>query len=247
MDILLHADVFFYKILQFDIHPEWYRPLKKQGEFFLIKAAQIYIVEKPAEPLIMGGIKTLFFSIGTQQLLLHLRDGHGAPLCPVVVLPQRPFMPEKLSRDFIGSRLHVKYNADTLAFLRVRLFQLQNDGRREISVSQIGKFIIFPYVHHASQILNQAAVGIIRGRFIEKASSVRVGIQNYLHRINHSRFSAAGVPGEKVDFFAEGKSLPADIMPVIQADAGKCHKALPVSLRLLYHHRPPQSPVPKRN
>ena len=135
-------------------------------------------------------------------------------------------MPEKLSRDFIEA----VSTSNTIPHTGIPPCPSVSAPKTMVvrnfcfSDRQIH---YFPYVHHASQILNQAAVGIIRGRFIEKASSVRVGIQNYLHRINHSRFSAAGVPGEKVDFFAEGKSLPADIMPVIQADAGKVPQSAP--------------------
>ncbi len=55
MDVLLHADVFFYKILQFDVHSEWDGPLEEKGEFFRVQAPQVGIVEYAAESLVVGG------------------------------------------------------------------------------------------------------------------------------------------------------------------------------------------------
>ena len=39
VDILLHADIFFHKFLQLDVHPEGDGPLKQQREFLRIQAS----------------------------------------------------------------------------------------------------------------------------------------------------------------------------------------------------------------
>ena len=57
MNVLLHADILFYEILQLDIHAEGNCALEQPGEFLHIQPAQVNIVQIPAEPFIIGGIE----------------------------------------------------------------------------------------------------------------------------------------------------------------------------------------------
>ena len=53
VDVLLRADIFLYEILQMDVHAEGYGALEQSGEFFHVQAAQIHIVQVPAEPFVV--------------------------------------------------------------------------------------------------------------------------------------------------------------------------------------------------
>ena len=63
VDILLHADIFFYKFLQLDVHAERNRTFKQQRELFRVQAAQINIIELFAETLVVGTEIAFFFGI----------------------------------------------------------------------------------------------------------------------------------------------------------------------------------------
>ena len=52
MNILLHANIFFHKIFQFNIHFKWNRTFEKSWEFLRIQSAKINIVHLAAESLI---------------------------------------------------------------------------------------------------------------------------------------------------------------------------------------------------
>ena len=72
VDVLLHADVFFYKILQFYIHAEGDGPLKQQGEFLRIQSSQISVIQHPAEPFVVGGCKVFLLVEMLLQIGFHL-------------------------------------------------------------------------------------------------------------------------------------------------------------------------------
>ena len=127
-------------------------------------------------------------------------------------------MPEKQPGNLIGGSLHVKNDSDTLFCSGNRLFKLQHDRCRKISVSDIFSLIIVSHRNHASQIFDQAPVRVIGRRLVEKSSPVRVGVQNDLKGIDDRRFSAAGMSGKEIDPFTERKHFPFNIMPVIQTD-----------------------------
>ena len=74
MDILLHADIFFYKILQLDIHAEWDRTLKQKREFFRIQTTQIDIIKLFAKTFIMGTKITFLPGKAFHQPVFYLID-----------------------------------------------------------------------------------------------------------------------------------------------------------------------------
>ena len=84
-------------------------------------------------------------------------------------------------------------------------------------VPQILGFIIFTDIHHATEVLNQRPVRIIRCSLIKKSPPVRIGIQHNLQGVDHCRLPAAGMAGEKIDPLIQSQYLPVYIMPVIQA------------------------------
>ena len=83
VDVLLHADIFLHEILQADVHAEGDGALEQSGEFFHVKAAQIHLVQVPAEPLVIGGGKPFVLREIPVHPGLQLRGGHGADLSGV--------------------------------------------------------------------------------------------------------------------------------------------------------------------
>ena len=148
------------------------------------------------------------------------------------MLRESALMPEKEPADLIGRRLHIKGHADALLLQARRLGQLQNNGGGEIPISLILGLVIFTDINHSPQVLDQASVGIIRCRLVKKAPAVRIGVQNDLHGIDHSGFSASGMSGEKVDAFIQAKHLMINVMPVIQNDPADRLECLIVILHL---------------
>ena len=63
VDIHFHADIFFHKILQLDIHAKGNGAFEQKRKFLRIQPAQIGIVKDPAKPFIMGGCKALLFVV----------------------------------------------------------------------------------------------------------------------------------------------------------------------------------------
>ena len=150
MDILLHADVFFYKILQFDIHSEWDGPLEEKGEFFRVQAPQVGIVEYAAESLVVGGQEIILPAVIRLKIVFYFHDGHGPFPAPVAIFPHGSFVPEETAGYLIGGCLHIKDNSHTLALARIASFQLQHNGGGKILVAQIGKLVVFTDIYHTS-------------------------------------------------------------------------------------------------
>ena len=203
MDILLHADVFFYKIFQPDIHAEGNRPFEQTREFLHIQAAQVDVVEVPAEALVIGCIKVLLFGKMLLQIFPHLAGGHGALPGPVIPRNHAALMPEEQTANFIGGGVHVKDHADALLLLRGALLHFQHDGRGKVPISPIGNLVIFTDVDHAPQVLDQASVGVIRRRLVKEAPAIGIGVQDDLHGVDDRGLAAAGMSGEKVDALVE--------------------------------------------
>ena len=53
VDILFHTDIFLHELFQTDIHAKRYGTFEKPGEFLHIQAAQVHIIQIPAEPFII--------------------------------------------------------------------------------------------------------------------------------------------------------------------------------------------------
>ena len=100
-------------------------------------------------------------------------------------------MPEETSGNFIGSCVYIKDNTDTLIFFCAGLLHFQYNGRTEILVAQIGKFIIFPDIYHTAQIFDQATVRVISSSLVKEAAAVCIGIKDQLQCVNNRRLSAS--------------------------------------------------------
>ena len=136
------------------------------------------------------------------------------------MLRQAAPVPEKGAGDLIGRRFHVKDHADALLFPGSGLGELHGDGGGKIPVSFVPGLIVFSDVDHTPQVFDQAAVGIVRGRFVKKSSSVRVGVEQDLQGVDHRGLAASGMSGEKIDAPVQLQHLRVDIMPVVQDDPG---------------------------
>ena len=201
MDILLHTDIFLHELFQPDIHPERDSAFEKPGELLHIQAPQIDIIQIPAEPFVIGGIKPFLTGQVFLQVIFKLSDRHGASGGPVTIFRNSSFMPEEQAADFIGGGVHIKNHTHTFLFPASCLFQFQRDGGGKIMVSFVFRLVVFPDIDHASQVFQQAPVRIIRGGFIKEAPSVRIGIQDDLNGIDNGGLSASGMTGKKIDAF----------------------------------------------
>ena len=128
MDVLLHADIFFYKIFQPYVHTEGNGPLEQPRKFLHIQAAQIDVVEIPAETLVVGGVKIFLSGEMLLQIFPHLTGGHGPLPGPVVSRNHAALMPEKQTANFVRRSVHVEYHADTLLLLCGALLHFQYNG-----------------------------------------------------------------------------------------------------------------------
>ena len=95
VNILLHTDVFLYKVLQPDIHAERNRPLKEQRKPLLIQPPQINFIQLPAESLVARSKIILIFRIMSRQIFFHLINRHCPVPRAVKRRKQRTPVPEK--------------------------------------------------------------------------------------------------------------------------------------------------------
>ena len=161
------------------------------------------------------------------------------------MLRQTALVPEKGTGDLIGRRFHVKDHADAFLFPRGSLGELHGDGGGKIPVSLVPGLVVFSDVDHAPQVFDQAAVRIVGGRLVEKSSSIRVGVEQNLQRVDHRGLAASGMSGEKVDAPVQLQHLRVDIMPVVQDDPGDRLECLIIILHfrfLLLPLRPSHPP-----
>ena len=218
MDILLHANVFFHKVFQPDVHLKRDRTFEQTGEFLSVQSPQINVVKLPPESFIARSVIKLIRRKRPLQIFPHFHRRQAPPVRAILVFKQTARVPEKETADLICRSLHIEHNADALFFPRIRPFQFQHDRTGKVLIPQILGFIIFADIDYTAQILDQRTVGIIGGRFVEKPSSVRIRIKYDLQCVQHRRFSASRMSGKEIDPLIQRQYFFVYIMPVVQAD-----------------------------